>query len=1041
MMSEPVVVTDDCIDQQPIITIHKNDTDHTISANENTVAPEPILAIDLYNNNNPELNAIKLDSHELNYDISNECDDTDILHDDYMVAKELDDELNTELINDMNQFDAVHTHSHDDTQSYDVPYEVIEGTRRDEINRLKTAYAPQVADITHFTDAYKQEKQQLTTAQLHHKLQCKGIQFRNLTCPRLKITNCADGSAFYTIGSYVYSEPPWKIASQSKQSNKQKLSSASIVPDGSDRSTVQDSESTDQYLLHSIHSFTDTHFAHYGIGISMYYKLIRHLIWLFLLMSIISLPSLLLNYQAAPTSTSISGYYIEKVSLGNFGYIQGLNQTYHGFTFDSTSDTNPQTYTKSDQLWLISGTDALNTVIFLCFVAYTLVQHIHESRLYHADEVTIAQYTVQVTNLPQSIDRVQLHEYFCRFGHIVDVVVLHNNIELLMLYDQRGKLQRQLKSLRDHDVDDVHIRTAQHKIDLVDEQITSYNQRKQSDQLHDIPLVAWVTFSTINEAQFCIQQYNKQYYKLNTQFIIGKHRLYISTPMEPSNCIYSNYQYSPFNKLARRTFTLLVYVILLAVTVVSVYFATRAENYVSTSTCASNITLTQAKSSIELLGCYCAENTQLIFSDSSTFELCATYLPEYIKQHGYLLAGVFTIISINYILNICTYWLSELEKHQSISTLEKSMTVKLSIGLFLNTGIIITIVNANFQRYMSFNLPLAGKISDFDLTWYSTVGVSLTLTMVANIIYPTVLPLFIWLLSSCRRSCCIARQSRLSDIHRIYSGHQFQLSQRYAYLLNTIFVCMLYSSGIPLMMPVACLHFIAVYWIDKISFLRVYSTPPRYDQTLAVLTVQLLPVAAIIHCCIGIWCYSSPIMQYSDPVPNNDWDMTPYLSYQQRIVIREIWPISLLLISIITLYATIYLLRLTGRFRYHFKGTQHTTLSYWQAAQSVSLESYHLHRHIQYQDAFIRTKSQRQLRPQRNVNKLIQQLNTSMQQHQHQQAIQQQQQHEQYMSKLATQPSLLTGLPQHANYVQQQNRYVSPKPVLNNTQPQWVATG
>lgn len=48
----------------------------------------------------------------------------------------------------------------------------------------------------------------------------------------------------------------------------------------------------------------------------------------------------------------------------------------------------------------------------------------------------------------------------------------------------------------------------------------------------------------------------------------------------------------------------------------------------------------------------------------------------------------------------------------------------------------------------------------------------------------------------------------------------FELETRYAQLLTTIFVCLGYSGGIPLLLPICFLHLFITYWVDKIAFIR-----------------------------------------------------------------------------------------------------------------------------------------------------------------------------------------------------------------------------
>lgn len=57
-------------------------------------------------------------------------------------------------------------------------------------------------------------------------------------------------------------------------------------------------------------------------------------------------------------------------------------------------------------------------------------------------------------------------------------------------------------------------------------------------------------------------------------------------------------------------------------------------------------------------------------------------------------------------------------------------------------------------------------------------------------------------------------QKQLNDL---YSGEDFVMSDRYASMLNIVFVSLLYSSGIPALLFTASLTFMFTYVFDKIA--------------------------------------------------------------------------------------------------------------------------------------------------------------------------------------------------------------------------------
>jgi hypothetical protein len=48
------------------------------------------------------------------------------------------------------------------------------------------------------------------------------------------------------------------------------------------------------------------------------------------------------------------------------------------------------------------------------------------------------------------------------------------------------------------------------------------------------------------------------------------------------------------------------------------------------------------------------------------------------------------------------------------------------------------------------------------------------------------------------------------------------VSLRYATNLVTFFVCFVYASAMPILLPIGAVSFVIGYWVDKFLFLRYY---------------------------------------------------------------------------------------------------------------------------------------------------------------------------------------------------------------------------
>ena len=152
-----------------------------------------------------------------------------------------------------------------------------------------------------------------------------------------------------------------------------------------------------------------------------------------------------------------------------------------------------------------------------------------------------------------------------------------------------------------------------------------------------------------------------------------------------------------------------------------------------------------------------------------------------------------------------------------------------------------------------------GDFADFSAAWYPKVGANICLAMFLNVFTPNMLT---WLRLSCLDHCRRVKTRRTAvtqaQLNEGYSGRVFKLEYRYPTVLNVVFVTMLYSSGMPILYPVAAVTCTVMYWTDKTALLRLYNRPPMYRASLASITLKVLPVALALHLMFAVWMFGSP---------------------------------------------------------------------------------------------------------------------------------------------------------------------------------------
>jgi len=109
-----------------------------------------------------------------------------------------------------------------------------------------------------------------------------------------------------------------------------------------------------------------------------------------------------------------------------------------------------------------------------------------------------------------------------------------------------------------------------------------------------------------------------------------------------------------------------------------------------------------------------------------------------------------------------------------------------------------------------------------------------------------------------RQRVRITSKTTQVQLEELHAGPPFVIYDRYASILNAFFVCIVYSAGMPLLLPVLGFTFALTYAVDKHTLLRVYRLPAALDQSLAVGTTRYLKYAVYLHVGLAAWMYSNP---------------------------------------------------------------------------------------------------------------------------------------------------------------------------------------
>ena len=100
------------------------------------------------------------------------------------------------------------------------------------------------------------------------------------------------------------------------------------------------------------------------------------------------------------------------------------------------------------------------------------------------------------------------------------------------------------------------------------------------------------------------------------------------------------------------------------------------------------------------------------------------------------------------------------------------------------------------------------------------------------------------------------KKQNISDYRELYQGDDFEFEAQYAKILTYCYVCLLYSSGIPLLYPITLFLLCLQYCMDKWYIVRHCRKPDNNLQKLPKAVRNFMFPMILFHTIFAIWSYS-----------------------------------------------------------------------------------------------------------------------------------------------------------------------------------------
>lgn len=161
----------------------------------------------------------------------------------------------------------------------------------------------------------------------------------------------------------------------------------------------------------------------------------------------------------------------------------------------------------------------------------------------------------------------------------------------------------------------------------------------------------------------------------------------------------------------------------------------------------------------------------------------------------------------------------------------------------------------------SFGLTAYEQSAEFTADWFNSVGVTVILVQMGDILFSHGNRVLMWMKFQRRKK--LARNDPSSvltqdALNKVHLGPNMEFHANYASLLSVTFVCLTFSTGMPILYFVASVNMMVYYYVEKYCFFNLYRTPPNFTGAMGKRASSLLPLALIIHLAMSVWVLSNP---------------------------------------------------------------------------------------------------------------------------------------------------------------------------------------
>jgi hypothetical protein len=407
-------------------------------------------------------------------------------------------------------------------------------------------------------------------------------------------------------------------------------------------------------------------------------------------------------------------------------------------------------------------------------------------------------------------------------------------------------------------------------------------------------LFAFVTFDKVSGRTAALSYYNNrslwQRMFPSPSLLMDGQMPRLQAAPEPSTIIWENLHYTATDRSLRRFVSTFSSLVLVAFSLVIIFgskylqetsFQT-GEREVCPSTFETDTTDQQTEfitAHPEYTHCYCDTMDTVQQSED---DYCHQYWRDSIDAQVLTYFASFVVLVVNSLMDMSMRYSSAFEKHHTEDTKGKSVFIRLFVLKYINTSAIFLIDNNNSLMKL-IGVQVSNSL-EFSADWFNTIGVTIILVQLGDVFIShgaRFYKYFMFRRAKERAEIDSARTLTQDELNKLHVGPEFEFAYNYAQLMSTLFVCLTFATGIPILYIIAAANFLVFYLVEKFLFIHMYRIPPHFNSHIGKRATSLIPIALLFHIGVSIWMLSSEDLFYN---PSYAWfPQTPVRGFGESL--------------------------------------------------------------------------------------------------------------------------------------------------------------